>query len=158
LLGDQIQVTGHIHQCPLVRFIGRQDSVSDWFGEKLNDAHVSRIFEQTFKRLSISPSFAMLACDTAAPPRYVLYIDADIDDDLLLRAADAIDTGLRENFHYDYARRLGQLECVRAIRVVDGAKTFFDRAVRDGQRLGDIKVPALDRRCARSGNFRSVMD
>ncbi len=158
LLGDQIQVTGHIHECPLVRFVGRQDSVSDWFGEKLNDAHVSRVFEKTFKRLSISPSFAILACDTVSPPGYVLYIDADVNDDVLVCAADAIDTGLRENFHYEYARRLGQLECVRAIRVSDGAKTFSDSAVRNGQRLGDIKVPALDRRSARSWTFSSWMD
>jgi hypothetical protein len=148
LLGDQIQVTGHIQECPLLRFVGRQDSVSDWFGEKLNDAHVSRAFETTFKRLSISPSFATLACDIAPPPGYVLYIDANVNDDLLTRAAEAIDTGLRENFHYEYARRLGQLECVRAVRVPGGAKAFSDRAARNGQKLGDIKVPALDRRSA----------
>jgi hypothetical protein len=153
LLGDQIQVTGRIQECPLLRFVGRQDSVSDWFGEKLNDAHVSRVFEETFKRLSISPSFAILACDTVPPPRYVLYIDTNVNDDLLARAAGAIDTGLRENFHYDYARRLGQLECVRAIRVPDGARIFSDHAARNGQRLGDIKVPALDRRSAGSGAF-----
>jgi hypothetical protein len=158
LLGDQIQVTGHIQECPLVRFIGRQDSVSDWFGEKLNDAHASRVLEKTFKRLSIAPSFAILACDTVPPPGYVLYIDADANDDLLARAADAIDMGLRENFHYDYARRLGQLECVRAIRVPDGAKTFSDGAARNGQRLGDIKVPALERRSAGSGAFSSSTD
>jgi hypothetical protein len=158
LLGDQIQVTGHIQECPLVRFVGRQDSVSDWFGEKLNDAHVSRVFEATFNRLNISPSFAILACDTVPPPGYLLYIDADVNDDLLARAAEAIDTGLRENYHYDYARRLGQLECVRAIRVPDGAKTFSDDAARNGQRLGDIKVPALDRRSAGSGAFSSWTD
>ena len=158
LLGDQIQVTGHIQNCPLVRLVGRQDSVSDWFGEKLNDAHVSRVFEVTFKRLNISPSFAILACDTVPPPGYVLYIDAEVNNDLLARAADATDTGLRENFHYDYARRLGQLECVRAIRVPDGAKTFYDGAARNGQRLGDIKVPALDRRSVGSGAFSSWTD
>jgi hypothetical protein len=158
LLGDQIQVIGHIQECPLLRFVGRQDSVSDWFGEKLNDAHVSRVFEKTFERLRISPAFAMLACDTVPPPGYVLYLDADVNDELLARAAEATDTGLRENFHYDYARRLGQLECVRAIRVLDGAKTFSNDAARNGQRLGDIKVPALDRRSARSGAFSPWTD
>jgi hypothetical protein len=108
--------------------------------------------------LNISPLFAILACDTLPPPGYVLYIDADANDDLLARAANAIDTGLRENFHYDYARRLGQLECVRATRVPDGAKTFSDGAARNGQRLGDIKVPALDHRSAGSGAFSSSTD
>jgi len=131
-----------------MRFVGRQDSISDWFGEKLSDAHVSRVFAETFKRLGISPSFAMLACATAPPPAYVLFIDADTNHDLLACAAGAIDAGLRENFHYDYARRLGQLEYVRVIRVPDGAKAFFDGAVRKGQKLGDIKAPALDHRNA----------
>jgi hypothetical protein len=146
MLGDQIEVTGHFNACPLMRFIGRDGSVSDWFGEKLNDAHVSRVFEDVFAKLAIKPHFAMLACDTDAPPGYVLYIEADRSDDLLARAAESIDAGLRENFHYDYARGLGQLVCVRAKRVRDGARTYWEHAVRSGQKPGDVKVPALHRR------------
>ena len=54
-LGDRIQVTGHIHGCPLVRFVGRHSSVSDWFGEKLNDAHVSRVLNCALAELGIVP-------------------------------------------------------------------------------------------------------
>ena len=150
LLGDQIQVTGHFHGCPLVRFAGREGSVSDWIGEKLNDAHVSRVFAEVFKKLGIIPGFAMLAYDTAPLPGdaagYLLYIDADAAQDLIIRATEEVESGLRENFHYDYARRLGQLAPVRAVRIPNGAKILFDDAVRSGQKLGDIKVPSLDHR------------
>ena len=128
------------------RFLGRQEYVADWFGEKLSDSHVSSVFEETFRSLAMSPSFAMLACDTAPPPGYVLYIDSPAKEDLLFRAADMIDAGLRANFHYDYARRLGQLGCVRPFRVLNGASLFLRAEVQNGRRLGNVKIPALDRR------------
>jgi hypothetical protein len=145
-LGDQIEVTGHFRGCPLIRFVGRQGTVCDWFGEKLNDAHVSRVLQEVFSALGLAPSFAMLACDTDAPPRYVLYIDSPETDEMLDRAAQSIDERLRENFHYNYARQLGQLACMRAFRVRDGAEVYLTAAIRSGQKAGDVKVPALDRR------------
>ncbi|MGA2169390.1 MAG: GH3 auxin-responsive promoter family protein [Terracidiphilus sp.] len=152
MLGDQIQVTGRIENCPLVRFVGRLDSVSDWFGEKLNDAHVSRAFKDAFKNSGVVPSFAMLACDTTPPAGYVLYIDADGSGELIAQAAAAIEADLRDNFHYDYARRLGQLASVRAVRIRDGARLYMKDAVRNGQKMGDVKAPALNRR----GGWSSV--
>jgi hypothetical protein len=145
-LGDRIEVTGYVHECPLVRFVGREASVSDWFGEKLDDAHVSRAVQDVFSALGLAPEFAMLACDTDAPPHYVLYVDSQEHDELLERAAQSIDERLRENFHYNYARELGQLTCVRALRVRDGADIYLKAAIRNGQKAGNVKVPALDRR------------
>ena len=154
LLGDLIEVTGHFKGCPRIRFLGRQGSVSDWFGEKLSEAHVCRVLQETFRTLGMAPSFAMLACETDASPGYVLYIDSPEHDELAGRAAKMIDTGLRENFHYHYARQLGQLACVRPFRVRDGAGTYLAAAARNGQKLGDVKMPALDRRGGWSGVFR----
>jgi hypothetical protein len=145
-LGDLIEVTGHLHGCPLIRFLGRQEYVADWFGEKLSDSHVSSVLEETFRSLALSPSFAMLACDTTPPPGYVLYIDSSANNDLLHRAADRIDASLRANFHYDYARRIGQLCSVRPRRAPNGASIFLTAEMQKGLRLGDIKAPALDRR------------
>ncbi len=145
-LGDLIEVTGHLNGCPLVRFLGRQHYVSDWFGEKLSDAHVSNVLQEVFRSLSMSPSFAMLACDTSSQPGYVLYIDSLESEELLNRAAEMIDTRLRTNFHYDYARRLGQLHCVRPFRAPNGARIFLRAEMQKGRRLGDVKTPALDRR------------
>ena len=145
-LGDQVEVTGRAGDCPLIRFVGRQASVSDWFGEKLNDAHVACVLREVFSEIGIAPSFAMLACDSETPARYVLYVDCDASNDLLDRAAASIENRLRTNFHYDYARRLGQLDSVRALLVRDGADVYLRAAVRNGMKAGDVKVPALSQR------------
>ncbi|HEX3685346.1 MAG TPA: GH3 auxin-responsive promoter family protein [Bryobacteraceae bacterium] len=157
-LGDLVEVTGHVRGCPLIRFIGRQASVSDWFGEKLRDAHVSHVLSETFKTLHMAPSFAMLACDTDSPPGYVLYIDTHHGDELIHRAAKRIDARLRENFHYNYARELGQLSCLRALRVRNGAKIYLLEAMRNGRPPGSVKLPALDRRSGWSKIFSEADD
>jgi hypothetical protein len=146
-LRDVIEVIGHVHQCPMVRFVGRQGYVSDWFGEKLNEAHVSRLLQVAFSALEILPSFAMLACDTESPaPGYVLYIDSPERDDLLERAAVKIEAGLCDNFHYRYARELGQLAPLRVFRAHGAAEIYQNAGRLDGQRAGGIKPLSLDRR------------
>jgi hypothetical protein len=146
-LDDVIEVTGRIEQCPLVRFIGRSGYVSDWFGEKLNEAHVSRVMQSAFDRFRIEATFAMLACDTTQrPPAYVLYVDTSQPGALLDQAAAAIDAGLRHSFHYDYARRIGQLGPVGAFRARGAAAVYESVAIDCGQRAGNIKPLALDRR------------
>jgi hypothetical protein len=154
LLQDMVEVTGHFHECPLVRFLGRSGHVSDWFGEKLNEAHVSEVLRDVFDSLAMTPSFAMLACHTVGlPAGYVLYTDAIGSDEVLAHAAARIDKGLRSNFHYHYARELGQLSLVRVFRAQTAAETYLSVAVGNGRRAGDVKPPALDRRDGWSGIF-----
>lgn len=146
-LHDLIEVTGYFHGCPMVRFLGRDGYVSDWFGEKLNEAHVSRVLQNVFGELGISPSFAMLACETEQPsPGYALYIDAAESDETLDRAAGMVESSLNDNFHYRYARELGQLSALRALRTERAAEAYLAVSVRNGQRAGDVKSLALDRR------------
>jgi GH3 auxin-responsive promoter len=147
-LHDLIEVSGHFHCCPMIRFLGREGYVSDWFGEKLNEAHVSRVMRNVFKELAISPSFAMLACDTEqSSPSYVLYIDAvELDDALKQAAANQIEAGLQENFHYHYARQLGQLSALRVFHAEGAAQAYMAANIRNGRRAGDIKPLALDKR------------
>ena len=146
-LHDLIEVTGRIHDCPLIRFLGRQNYVADWFGEKLNEAHVAGILRDVFGTLALSPAFAMLACEPDPPaPGYVLYIESSAPEDTLYRAAASIETGLLDNFHYNYARRLGQLAPVRLFRARGAAESFLDAKRQGGQRPGTIKPLALDQR------------
>jgi hypothetical protein len=146
-LHDVVEVLDRVRQCPLIRFIGRQELVSDWVGEKLNDAFVAHVLADASASLSVSPRFAMLACDTAlTPPAYVLYIDADAPAGLLIVLAARIDRELRRSFHYDYARRLAQLGPVRVFRAEHAGETYLMSGVRAGQRAGAVKPPALDRR------------
>lgn len=155
-LGDLIEETGYYRDYPLLRFVCRQAYVSDWFGEKLNDAHGGGVLQEVFQALRIAPSFAMLACDTGFPARYVLYIDFPEDDDLVARAAELVDMHLCENFHYGYARRLGELAGIRAFRVRDGAGIYLAAAAQNGQKPGDVKVPALDRRSGWTRSFSEI--
>src|SRR5262249_4986822 len=127
-LHDLVEVTGWIHRCPLVRFRGKHGHVSDWFGEKLNEAHVAATLHQVFASLGLKPAFAMLACDTDPPsPGYVLYLDTFAPDKLLDRAVADIEAGLHDNFHYRYARELGQLAPLRAFRAQGAAATYISR-------------------------------
>jgi hypothetical protein len=145
-LGDLIEVVGNFHQCPLIRFVGRQQHISDWFGEKLNEAHVATVLHEAFDECGISPFFAMLACDTRPAAGYVLYIEAEAPDEVLDCAARSIDEALCSNFHYSYARRVGQLAPLAVFRATNAAASYLANAIQRGQRAGDVKPVALDPR------------
>ncbi|MEZ4639508.1 MAG: GH3 auxin-responsive promoter family protein [Caldilineaceae bacterium] len=155
-LGDIVEVTGFFNRCPLIRLIGRAGAVSDWFGEKLHEAHVRRVLEDVLTERGLAPSFAMLACDDALPqPVYVLYLeDAHTDDAALSTLAADVERRLCENVHYAYCRDLGQLAALRVFRVRGGALDAFIRScVAHGQRAGDVKPVALHRRSGWSQIF-----
>jgi hypothetical protein len=151
-LNDTVVVTARERECPLIRFSGRHGYVSDWFGEKLHEANVAGAFASVVP--PCRPAFTMLACDPdLSPPAYVLYVDSEADDAALLSSAAKIDEMLRANFHYDYARLLGQLGPVRVFRAAGAAQTYLATAIAAGQRAGDVKPLALDRRAGWSARF-----
>ncbi len=156
-LNDVIEVIGHVAECPLIRFVGKHEYVSDWVGEKLHEAHVAAVLRDAFARVppAFRPAFAMLACDRElSPPAYVLYVDGEAVDATLTVAAAAVEEGLRRNFQYDYARFLGQLGRVQIFRAKEAARTYMSAALSTGQRAGDIKPLALDRRDGWSRRFQ----
>ncbi|MBV9492675.1 MAG: GH3 auxin-responsive promoter family protein [Acidobacteria bacterium] len=128
--GDLVEIVGYAGSCPLLRFLGRK-RVVDHFGEKLNEVFVRDCFTRTLP----PHRFAMLALDG---DHYTLFIDADAPVDVA-RLEDA----LRESFHYDYCRRLGQLGALDVLRV---READYFAAMTGEQRLGDIKPPAVDAR------------
>ena len=154
-LHDLIEVIGHVHDCPLIRFLGRQSYISDWYGEKLNEAHVASILRDVFDSLALSPAFAMMACEAHHPePGYVLFIESSASNETLHRAAARIEMRLQENFHYRYARQLGQLAGLHVFRANGAAESYLNAKNRGGQRSGAIKLLALDARGEWSGIFR----
>jgi len=141
-LHDIVDVIGQWGQAPCVRFIGKEGHVSDWFGEKLEERFVACTLSDVFAKYGISPSFAMLAPDDVNGFRYVLYLDHDhIVDEL----ANDVDTALRANFHYDYCRKLGQLEMIEIVYVVNGSETYLKACQACGQKLGNIKSSVLQK-------------
>ena len=133
-LKDVIEVEGFYRSIPVISFLGKLDKVSDLFGEKLNEVFVKEVLEKQ----GIKDCFFMVAPEQ---DRYVLYIDAEKASEGL---AETIDKALRENFHYDYCRKLGQLKELRVFGLEGNPqKEYLEGCVMRGQKLGDIKPAVL---------------
>jgi hypothetical protein len=123
-IGDTVRYNGN--SC--FDFIGKSGNISDYFGEKLNEFHVRMVIGGNGFRLLVPNG-----------DRYTLYSETDVD-------INAIDNGLRENFHYDYCRKLGQLQSVEYKKIQNGDQQYIDNCVKFGMRLGDIKHAYLSNR------------
>jgi hypothetical protein len=156
-LGDLVRVEGFSGATPCLRFMGRADAVSDLVGEKLAATRVTAVLDAALPALfgGARPRFAMLAPEWEAPPAYRLFLETDAPEDLLAQAAAAIERALHEGFHYRYARELGQLGPVRAVRVTEGVRHYEARCIALGQRAGDIKPADLHRQPGWTAHFAS---
>jgi len=144
-LGDRIRVDGFFDEVPSLTFIGKEDQVSDFYGEKLNENFVANVFNTVFAQHNIDPRFALLAIEESlTTPAYVLYLE--LDGEIPGSMALQIDQALRENPHYDLCIRLGQLGNAQIARVQNGAFSLYTQRLSDmGMRLGDIKPTPLSR-------------
>ncbi|MDP2345483.1 MAG: GH3 auxin-responsive promoter family protein [Deltaproteobacteria bacterium] len=142
-VGDLVRVDGFFAQTPCLRFVGRADDVSDVVGEKLSAEHVRTVLGVALRGVDVR--FRLLAPELGPPPRYTLFLEADLGDDALAGCALRAEEMLMGSFHYRYARELGQLAPLRSQRVVDGVRAFEARRTALGQRAGDIKPTLLDR-------------
>lgn len=137
-LGDQVVVRGFAGRTPMLEFVGRSNSASDLCGEKLCDAFVAG------RLASLGQAFAVLAPHGTDALRYALLLDAAaIGATEAAAAAAALDQALHDNPQYAYARRIGQLGPVLAVRCRAPLQGWLDERMARGQRLGDIKLPAL---------------
>jgi len=157
-LGDLVRVEGFRHATPCLRFLGRADAVCDLVGEKLAATRVAAVLDATLPSLfgGARPAFAMLAPEwpeAPEPPAYRLFLETPAPDARLAEAAAAVERALGEGHHYRYARALGQLGPVRAVRVSEGARRYESRCISLGQRAGDIKPMDLHRQPGWSAHF-----
>jgi len=160
-LHDRVIVTGWIERTPTLRFVGKDNRVADLFGEKLALPHVENCISRACSALGISPGFRLLAPDESplGGTSYTLYVEGvGLAPGAGRDLASALDSLLKENFHYDHARRLSQLGPVRVFLIDGGpvgpAETYTAEMARRGLRLGDIKPSALDDRPGWSRLFR----
>jgi hypothetical protein len=139
-LGDRVRVTSIVGAVPVLEFVGKEDGVSDLCGEKLSPALVGKAMSQMRKGELLHGRFAMLA-PAATRRYYVLFTDDPAAD------PGELDEFLRENPHYDYCRRLGQLGPIEACKVSGQAEEAYIRRCRErGQRAGAVKLTPLDAR------------
>jgi hypothetical protein len=150
-LGDEIEVVGFRHQCPLLRFLGKSQRVSDLVGEKLAEPHVRAVLAQAPRLQQLAPTFTLLVPVPGRPPRYRLYLQGPAPPAAEVCAALAaeVQAGLGENPYYRHAVALGQLAPLE-VMVLDPAAErawlVYERyCVARGQKCGDIKPAVLDR-------------
>ena len=143
--GDLVDVTGFHETIPLLRFAGRADHVVDHFGEKLHEVFVRERLDRALNESEVRATFAMLACEKSCETgHYTLFIESHSPARAVAEAAQRLDELLRDNFHYDYCRRLGQLSAIRVLRLSSGASHVLLRGAATRQRLGNVKAASLD--------------
>jgi hypothetical protein len=146
-LHDRVRVDGFCGATPSLRFLGKDNAVSDLVGEKLDDCHVAEALAAAETTTGLHPAFAMLAPRlTADACGYLLSLEfatASATQEAATFAA-AVETELCRNYHYAHARNLGQLQAVQPVLVENGAATYRAACEARGTKAGAIKIPALD--------------
>lgn len=148
-LKDLVEVVGHLHATPLLRFVGRSDGASDLAGEKLTPLLVQAVIERATRELSLASRFTMLAPLPGEPPGYALFAELEKPRHCSELGA-RVEELLLETHHYRLCRQLGQLAPVRAIPITGGALRYERVCVAAGQRPGSIKPPGLEPSIERS--------
>ena len=151
-LRDEVEVVGFHHECPLLRFLGKSDQISDLVGEKLAEPHVRSVLERLPSLSRLQPGFTLLVPVPGPPPRYCLYLQGPALDACatpLRELCRELQAGLEENPYYRHAVAIGQLAPVE-IGVLDpdaeSAWLIYERrALEQGQKCGNLKPLALDR-------------
>ncbi len=129
---DIVRVIGWKNGLPLLIFKGKNDSISDRFGEKLHESFIREVVES----LSPEAEFYLLA---PGDDRYILYMKSSNPP----KGSD-VDSGLRESFHYDYCRKLGQLKELQIFVLTgDPGEEYIKGCLDAGQKLGNIKPACL---------------
>lgn len=144
-LGDRVAVTGFLRRTPCLAFLGKDDLVSDRFGEKLHEAFVAGVLAALRAEGALGDGLAFLAPEAAAAPArtgYALFCARPLAPDLAAR----LERRLGEAFHYAHCVRLGQLAPARVYAVAGDALEAWHAAQHArGRRLGDAKPAALSR-------------
>ncbi|MBL8098234.1 MAG: GH3 auxin-responsive promoter family protein, partial [Anaerolineales bacterium] len=154
-LNDIIEVTDFYNQIPCIKFVGKADNVSDYFGEKLNEQFVASVLKDLFEKHKLNPVFYMLAPDDTSLFHYTLYLElpnrltTQLNDDITTQ----LDNTLRANFHYDYCRKLGQLAESQIVQVKNGSSSYIRVLQQRGKKLGNIKPSILQKSTGWGGEF-----
>jgi hypothetical protein len=134
--GDSVFFEDFRSSIPVLRFLGRNGLVSDLVGEKLTDEFVALCLEGV-------AGFHLLVPCYRPEPGYVLILDNLYHELLDTGLADAVEHKLFANPQYAYARQMGQLGKLSLLFVKAPVEAYINRIVKNGARLGDIKISAL---------------
>jgi hypothetical protein len=144
-LGDVVECTGYVRATPSLRFLGRAGCVSDLRGEKLNDVFVAEALRSLWPAESLPSYAALRASERDGTAHYDLLLSDEALEGAFGDLGARLEKALRQNPHYDLARRLGQLQPLRVIPVA-AVRAREELAAHRG-RLGDAKPTVLLRVC-----------
>lgn len=128
---DSIKITSFYKNLPVIEFIGRDNNVSDFFGEKISENFVNNIFAQIFP---VGYDFAVLSFKNN---HYVLYTEQQCE-------AKILEEFLQKNYHYRNCIEIGQLKPCRVYLVQNGLEKYNAYYLKKGIKQGDIKLKSLD--------------
>lgn len=142
-MGDRVKVTHHILKTPCLSFVGRDTTITDLVGEKLNLHFVT----QQLTQLSLSDfPFQSLVAVQQPTPHYVLLLEQHLTNAKptdIKTIETQLDEHLCQAFHYSLARQLGQLSPARVLLATNLAEQLTVQKAKSGQRWGDIKHAKL---------------
>jgi hypothetical protein len=133
--GDRVRVTSwYAPGVPCLRFLGRGAAWSDLVGEKLASDFVSGVLAEL--------AAVAWSCLLAGDRQYTLLLGGAADPARCLAQAEQ---GLRANPYYAQAVACGQLQplALRTVPAASLAPLLEHLAMRQGCRLGDVKLPSL---------------
>ncbi len=162
-LHDLIRVAGNANGYPSIQFVGKEDNVSDYFGEKLNEIFVHDVITKLFKQYKLKTDFYMAApeIDVNSESFYTLFIKpisnvSDTYEQKLITFSKDMEEELKKNYYYKYCRELGQLGHSRIFIIEDKnpSEAYLQFCKQEGQRVGDIKPIILHTKSGWSGRFK----
>jgi hypothetical protein len=138
---DRVRVEGRHGRTPCLRFLGRDNQVSDLVGEKLHEAFVRGALRCVFAGDGGAVAFLVPVRRQEGPSFYMCVTDhAAARDPACGRK---LDEALRRAFHYRQARLLGQLGEVE-LRYCADARARYERLfLTRGLKWGEIKFSGL---------------
>jgi hypothetical protein len=164
-IGDRVRVTHYYLNTPCLEFLGRDRSISDLVGEKLNEEFVSSALKEL--RLE-GTSFQCLVPATTPEPHYILLLDkvnaptsaicaspkgrrqkqtqqrfASAPSALPETIAQQLEQFLHQSPHYRHARLLGQLSPVQVLVSEQIPEILTSQRIASGKKWGDIKHSLL---------------
>lgn len=138
-LDDCLLVTDFFEQVPCFVFQGRRFGV-DLVGEKLAPETAQQLLSHLNK--TDSKAISLLAIDTQqqSKPFYCVLFEGEIHHSVDHQYIDSI---LRQNFHYELARNLGQLDLPQIRQAHNGWAAYKKLVMSDGLIEGNIKPEPL---------------
>ncbi|ENW05033.1 GH3 family domain-containing protein [Acinetobacter beijerinckii] len=138
-LDDCLLVTDFFEEVPCFEFQGRRFGV-DLVGEKLAPETAQQLLSHLNK--TDSKAISLLAIDTQqqSKPFYCVLFEGEIHHSVDHQYIDSI---LRQNFHYELARNLGQLDLPQIRQAHDGWAAYKKLVMSDGLIEGNIKPEPL---------------